>query len=75
MRVREHVTSGLVRLSFRFERFFPQFIKLFLNRRLKEYKKKGIIAGYRVKAQRKGRNHYRLEVDLTLKIGEGGENT
>ena len=69
----ERIRSGLVRFSFRLEWFFPQFIKLFLNRKLKEYKEKGAITDYKVGAKRKGKHHYSFEINLFLEIGEGGE--
>ena len=71
------VASALVGLFFSFsfglERFFPQFVKLFLSMKLGEYEKKGVITGYRVKARRKRRYHYTLEVDLYLRTKSGGE--
>ncbi len=73
MGMKERLLSGLIKLSFRFERFFPQFIKFFLNRKLKEYKEKGTFTDFKVKARRKGKYHYSFEVDLFLKIEEGGE--
>ena len=73
MGLRERITSGFIKFSFKFERFSPQFIKLFLNRKLKEYKKKGALTDYGVKAKRKGKYHYLFEVDLFLKIEKGGE--
>ena len=69
----ERITSHLIKFSFKFERFFPQFIKFFLNRKLKEYKQMGALTDYRVKAKRRGRYHYLFEVDLFLKIEKGGE--
>ena len=69
----ERITSDLIKFSFKFERFFPQFIKFFLNRKLKEYKQMGALTDYGVKAKRRGRYHYLFEVDLFLKIEKGGE--
>jgi hypothetical protein len=59
--------SVFVNLDFRFEILFPQVFKIFLNRKLKEYKRKGVITDYVVKAMRKGKHHYFLEMDLFLK--------
>ena len=59
------VASGLIKLAFSLERFSPQFVKFFLNRKLKEYKKKDAITSYKVKAGRKGKYHYLFEVDLS----------
>lgn len=70
----ERIASDLTKVAFRFERFFPQFVKFSLNRRLKEAKKSGIIADYKVKAARKGKYHYVFEIDLNLEnSGKGGE--
>jgi len=71
--VKEQAASAFIRLSFRFERFFPQVIKLFLNRKLKEYKERGLISNYRIQAWRRGKYHYSFIVDLFLDINEGGE--
>jgi len=68
MKIGEHIASLLIKSSFRLERFFPQFVRFFLNRKLKEYKKKGVISDYKVKAKRKGKYHYLFEVDLFLKL-------
>ena len=73
MGIREYIASLLVKVSFRFERFFPQIIKFFVNRKLEEYKKRGLISDYRVKARRKGRYHYSFIIDLSLDINRGGE--
>ncbi len=70
MSLKEAFFSSLIRFSFRFERFFPRFITLFLNRRLKEYKQKGALTDYRVKAKRRGKYHYNFEVDLFLNKSE-----
>ncbi|MCW4020663.1 MAG: hypothetical protein NWF14_05495 [Candidatus Bathyarchaeota archaeon] len=69
----ETILSGLVRFSFVFERFFPWFMKSFLSRVLEEYKEKGVLADYRVKAERKGKYRYSFELEIVLNIGEGGE--
>ena len=74
MGVFESGVSVLVKLAFRFEIFFPQVFKLFLNRKLKEYKEKGVIADYKVKTKRKGKYHYHFDVDLLLEAEKGGES-
>ena len=61
------------KIAFRFEFFFPQFIGYFVGQKLKDYKEKGLIEDYKVKAKRRGRNHYLFDVDLFLKIEKGGE--
>jgi hypothetical protein len=73
MGLSEWMTSNLVKFSFKFERFFPQFIRFYLNRKLSEYKQRDILADYDVKARRRGKYHYTFEVDLTLENKKGGE--
>jgi hypothetical protein len=71
------ILSGAVhvfsRIAFRFEVLFPQFAGLFIGRKLKEYKKKGLLEEYHVKSKRRGKYHYLFDVDLFLKIEKGGE--
>ena len=66
MGLKESLFSSLVRFSFRFERFFPHVARLFLNRKLGEYKKRGQITDYTVKAGRRARYHYLFQIDLIL---------
>ena len=66
MTVMETLLSGLVRLAFRFERFFPYAVRLFVNRKLGGYKNAGQITDYQIKAERRGRYHYLFQIDLTL---------
>ena len=65
--------SVFSKIAFRFEFFFPQFIGYFVGQKLKDYKEKGLIEDYKVKAKRRGRYHYLFDVDLFLKIEKGGE--
>ncbi|MGA1975548.1 MAG: hypothetical protein ABSG92_07925 [Conexivisphaerales archaeon] len=65
--------SGLVRASFRFERFFPRLVKLYMGRQLKKYKERGTISDYRIRAKRVKKYHYVFEVDLFLDPEKGGE--
>lgn len=69
----ERVLSGFIKFSFRLEMFFPQLIKFFLNRKLKEYKENGALTDYNVKTKRKGKYHYIFEVDLFPNIKKGGD--
>ena len=69
----ESMLPSLIKLSFKFEIFFPRFIKIFINRKLKEYKETGALTDYKVRAKRRGRFHYFFELDLYLNIGKGGE--
>ncbi len=66
MGIRSSFLNVLTRIAFRFEFFFPSAMRIFLNRRLGEYKKEGLITGYKVKASRKHKYHYLLEIDLSV---------
>ena len=69
----ESSISVALKIAFRFEIFYPQAIKLFLNRKLKEYKDKGTLTDYKVKTNRLGKYHYFLEMDLFLDKIKGGD--
>jgi hypothetical protein len=56
--------SILGKIAFRFEILFPQFAGFFINRKLKEYKYKGLSKEYRVKSKRRGKYHYLFDIDL-----------
>ncbi len=73
MGIFDGVVSVFSKIAFRFEFFFPQFIGYFVGQKLKDYKEKGLIEDYKVKAKKRGRNHYLFDVDLFLKIEKGGE--
>jgi len=61
---------SLIKLSFKFEMLFPQFIKFFINRKLKEYKETGALTDYKVKAKRRGRFHYFFELGTRGELGD-----
>ena len=69
----ESTLQVAIKIAFRFEIFYPQAIRLFLSRRLKEYKNKGTVTDYKVKTKRIGKYHYLLEMDLFLNNIKGGE--
>ena len=73
MGISESAVSVFAKIGFRFEFFFPQFIGFFIGRKLKDYKEKGLLDDYRVKAKRRGKYHYLFDLDLFLKIEKGGE--
>lgn len=73
MGILSSAASVLGKIAFRFEILFPQFAGFFISRKLKEYKSKGLLTEYRVKSKRTGKYHYIFDVDLFLKIEEGGE--
>ena len=74
MRIFESIVAVFSKIAFRFEFFFPQFIGYYLGQKLKDYKQKGWIEDYKLKSKRKAKYHYLFDVDLFLKIDEGGEN-
>ena len=72
----ESTLKVAIKIGFRFEIFYPQAIRLFLNQRFKEYKNKGTLTDYKVKTRRIGKYHYLLEMDLFLNnITGGGKNS
>ena len=71
--VLDSAISVFTRIAFRFEYFYPQFIGYVIGQKLKEYKEKGLIEEYKVKAKRRGKYHYLFELNLFLKIEKGGE--
>lgn len=66
MSLRETLLATLIRFSFRFERFFPYVIRMYINRKLTLYQHDGRISDYFVKAQRRDRYHYTFQIDLLL---------
>ena len=68
MRIFDSVVAVFSKIAFRFEFFFPQFIGYYIGQKLKDNKQRGLIEDYKVKSKRRGKNHYRFDVDLFLKI-------
>ena len=62
-----------LKIAFRFEFLFPRFISYYIGQKLKDYKQNGWIEDYKVKSRREGKYHYFFDMDLFLKIEEGGE--
>jgi hypothetical protein len=73
LRFPDSVMAVFSRFAFRFEFFFPQFIGLYIKRKLNEYKEKELISDYKVKSWRLTKYHYLFDVDLFLDIKKGGE--
>ena len=65
--------SVFIKIAYRFEIFYPQAIKYFVNQKLKEYKNSGKLTDYKVKTKRMGKFHYFLEMDIFLENKKGGE--
>lgn len=66
MSVKDVLFSALIRFSFRFERFFPYILRAFIIRKLGEYQRNGMLADYTVRAARRGRHHFAVQIDLYL---------
>jgi hypothetical protein len=62
----KNLLPGLIKFSFRFERYYPQVIKFFLNRKLVEYREKGFIHDHNIEADWKGKHHYSFKIDMFL---------
>ena len=62
-----HRVPLFVRFVLLLEPISPRFISFWLRRRLKDWKNRGLIDDYKVKAKRIGKFHYRIEVELDLK--------
>ena len=73
MGIVESASSVFMKIAFRFEVLYPRAIQFFVNRKLKEYKNQEKLDDYKVSAQRLGKNHYFLEMDLFLKTDGGGD--
>ena len=56
-----------MKIAFNFEIFYPQAMKFFLNRKLKQFKDDGKLDDYNVKTKRIGKYHYFLEMDIFFK--------
>jgi hypothetical protein len=56
----------LLRVALAFEPLAPSAIVVLINRQLRRFKEGGAIAGYKTRAKRLGKFHYRIEVDLDL---------
>ena len=49
-----------------FEPISPRFVSFLVGRKLKEWKNKGLIDGYKAKTKRIGKFHYKIYLDLDL---------
>jgi hypothetical protein len=75
MKIRNSFAASLKPFSFVLERFFPRFIRSFLNKKLREIKDKGAIKDYKLKVKRKRKYYYTIEVDLFFDMKKGGEKS
>jgi hypothetical protein len=60
--------SVLMKIAFRFEFFFPQFIGFYVGRKLKKYKKKGLLEDYAIKSKQRGKYHCLFDMDFILAV-------
>jgi len=58
--------SLFARFALLFEPISPPFISFWLQRRLRNWKSRGLVDDYRVSTTRSGKFHYKIEVDLDL---------
>jgi len=58
--------SLLVRFVFVLEPISPRFVSFLLGKKLKEWKNKQLISGYKTKTKRIGKFHYKIDMDLDL---------
>lgn len=58
--------SFLARLFPALEPLLPSYVSFALRRRLRRWKKDGLILGYKTKTKRMGKLHYRVSVDLDV---------
>jgi len=62
----ESAVRVLLRVVFVFEPLAPTAITVLMNRQLHGFKERGAIGGYKTKAKRLGKYHYRIEINLDL---------
>jgi DNA-nicking Smr family endonuclease len=65
-RVSERLFSLLLKAAFIFEPLAPRAISYYLTRRMREWKRQGLISEYKTRTRRLGKFHYKIEVDLGL---------
>lgn len=58
--------SLLVRFVFVLEPISPRFVSFLLGKKLKEWKNKQLISGYKTETKRIGKFHYKIGMDLDL---------
>jgi hypothetical protein len=62
----ERVFSRLINLILFFEPLAPKAFSYYMRRRLSEWKRQGLISGYKTRTRRLGKFHYKVEVNLDL---------
>jgi len=67
-RIVERFVPFLTRLVFVFEPISPRFFSYFLNRKLREWKDKGLIVDYKTETRRIGKFHYKIDVNVALTL-------
>lgn len=56
----------LIKLYPLLDRFLPFFASKFLNRTMMRWKNEGLIESYRIKAEKTGKLHYKIEIQITI---------
>ena len=59
-------SSILTKFVLLFEPISPRFVSFLLGRKLKEWKKKGLVDDYKTRTKRIGKFHYKIYVDLDV---------
>jgi hypothetical protein len=62
----ERVFRRIIEFILVFEPLAPRAISYYMRRRLGEWKRQGLISGYKTRTRRLGKFHYKIEVDLDL---------
>ena len=62
----ERIFRQLMEFILVFEPLAPRAISYYMGRRLSEWKRQGLITGYKTRTRRLGKFHYKIEVDLDL---------
>lgn len=73
MSVRGEILGNLMKLALSFEILYPLYIQFFTGRALRDFKRRGLISSYEVKARRSEKLHYVIQIDLYKCEKKGGE--
>ncbi len=69
----DKLASLLVRIAFVFEPLFAALIALYLGRRLRSWKNKGLVTKYAARTKRTAKLEYEVEVRLVLTSHQIGQ--
>ena len=65
-RISQKFFEVLFSVAFVFEPLAPRAITYIVTRRLKEWKKRGLISEFKTRTRRLGKFHYRIEIGLDV---------